>query len=354
MIIILSLKAMKIFKNIKLSPLILLIVLGSEQILASEVNLYTSRHYDTDDELYERFTKQTGIKVNVLSAKGNALIEKIRSEGDRSPADVFVTVDAGNLWKLQKDGFFQSIKSPVIKKIVPTRLRGPNDEWVGLAKRSRVIFYNPNRVSKTELQNLSYEDLSEQKWQGRIVVRSSNNLYNQSLVASLIAHNGIEETEKWGKAFVNNFARKPQGNDRAQIIAVANGEADIAIANSYYIGLMLSGKKGEDQKIAAEKVGMYFPNQNGRGAHINISGAGILKSSKNTKNSEKFIEFLLSEIAQNHIVNNTYEYPVLFGVKSNKNISKFGENFKEDELSVSNYGKFNPEAVKLMDRIGWK
>ncbi len=354
MIIILSLKAMKIFKNIKLSPLILLIVLGSEQIFASEVNLYTSRHYDTDDELYERFTEKTGIKVNVLSAKGNALIEKIRSEGDRSPADVFVTVDAGNLWKLQKDGFFQSIKSPVIKKTVPERLRGPNDEWVGLAKRARVIFYNPNSVSKTELKNLSYEDLSEQKWIGRIVIRSSNNLYNQSLVASLIAHNGIEETEKWGKAFVNNFARKPQGNDRAQIIAVANGEADIAIANSYYIGLMLSGKKGEDQKIAAEKVGMYFPNQNGRGTHINISGAGILKSSKNTKNSEKFIEFLLSEIAQNHIVNNTYEYPVLSGVKSNKNISKFGENFKEDELSVSNYGKFNPEAVKLMDRIGWK
>ena len=341
-------------KKIKYILLLLVTILGSELSFASEVNLYTSRHYDTDDALYEEFTKQTGIKVNVISAKGKALIEKIKSEGGRSPADIFITVDAGNLWKLQKDGFFQSFESSKIKATVPTRLRGPNDEWVGLAKRSRVIFYNPDRVTKSELQNLSYEDLSDAKWKGRIVIRSSNNLYNQSLVASLISHHGIEETEKWAKSFVSNFARKPQGNDRAQIMAVANGEADIAIANSYYIGLMLSGKKGTDQKNAAEKVKLLFPNQNGRGTHINISGAGILKSSQNKENAEKLIEFLLSRSAQSHIVNNTYEYPILSDVKPNINILKFGDGFKEDQLSVSNYGEFNPEAVKLMDRVGWE
>ena len=170
----------------------------------------------------------------------------------------------------------------------------------------------------------------------------------------MIAHNGVEETEKWAKLFVSNFARKPQGNDRAQIMAVANGEADIAIANSYYIGLMLSGKKGSEQKNAAQKVGLHFPNQSGRGTHINISGAGILKSSKNKENAEKLIEFLLSKYAQSHIVNNTYEYPILSEVQPNFYILKFGESFKEDQLSVSNYGEFNPAAVKLMDRVGWE
>ena len=341
-------------KEIKFSSFFLLIILSSELIFASEVNLYTSRHYDTDDVLYQEFTDQSGIKVNVISAKGKALVEKLKSEGDRSPADIFITVDAGNLWKLQKDGFFQSIESSKIKSIVPKRLRGPNDEWVGLAKRSRVLFYNPENVSKEELKNLSYEDLSNPIWKGRIAIRSSNNLYNQSLVASLIAHNGVKETEKWAKSFVSNFARKPQGNDRAQIMAVANGEADIAIANSYYIGLMLSGKKGSEQKNAAQKVGLHFPNQSGRGTHINISGAGILKSSKNKENAEKLIEFLLSKYAQSHIVNNTYEYPIISEVQPNFYILKFGESFKEDQLSVSNYGEFNPAAVKLMDRVGWE
>lgn len=338
--------------KIKLTIFIFFIL--TEVSFASEVNVYTSRHYDTDENLYDIFTEETGIKVNIITAKGNALIEKIKAEDSNTSADVFITVDAGNLWKLQKEGFFQSIESTEIKSTVPKRLRGPNDEWVGLAKRSRVIFYNPDKVSNDELDNLSYENLSDSKWKGRVAIRSSNNLYNQSLVASLIAHNGIEKTEKWAKGLVNNFARKPQGNDRAQIIAVANGEADIAIANSYYIGLMLSGEKGEAQKKAAMKVGLHFPNQNGRGTHINISGAGIIKHSKNKENAEKFIEFLLSKKAQIHIINNTYEYPILENVKPHKNILIFGEDFKEDSLSVTNYGKFNPEAVKLMDRVGWQ
>ena len=333
---------------------ILILALFGQVSSANEVNVYTSRHYDSDPGLYQEFTNETGVKVNIISGKGSALLERIKAEGKNSPADIFFTVDAGNLWKLQKDGYFLSIESNKIKDTVPKRLRGPNDEWVGLAKRSRVIFYNPDKVSLDELKNLSYESLSEPKWRGRVAIRSSSNLYNQSLVASLIAHNGIKETENWAKGFVKNFVRKPQGNDRAQIIAVANGEADIAIANSYYIGLMLSGEKGEAQQSAAKKVGLHFPNQNGRGTHINISGAGIIKYTKNKENAERFIEFLLSERAQTHIVNNTYEYPILENIKPNKNILIFGENFKEDNLSVTNYGKFNPEAVKLMDRVGWQ
>ena len=321
---------------------------------AKEVNLYTSRHYDSDDALYQKFTDATGIKVNVISGKGKALMERLASEGANSPADVFITVDAGNLWKVQKDGMFQSINSDTINSIVPENLRGPNSEWVGIAKRSRVIYYNPVKVSAEDMEGLTYEDLSDPKWKGRVAIRSSGNMYNQSLVASLIVNNGIDATEKWANRFVGNFARKPEGNDRAQIMAVANGEADIAVANSYYIGLMLSGKKGDEQQAAARKVELHFPGQDGRGAHINVSGAGLMKNAPNADNAIRFIEFLLSEEAQSHIVNNTYEFPMLEGVAPSDLIAQFGSGFKEDQTSVASYGEFNPEAVKLMDRVGWQ
>ena len=257
---------------------------------AKEVNLYTSRHYDSDAALYQKFTDATGIKVNVISGKGNALMERLASEGANSPADVFITVDAGNLWKVQKDGMFQSINSSTIDSIVPENLRGPNNEWVGIAKRSRVIYYNPVNVSAEDMEGLTYEDLSDPKWKGRVAIRSSGNMYNQSLVASLIANNGVDATEKWAHRFVGNFARKPEGNDRAQIMAVANGEADVAVANSYYIGLMLSGKKGEEQQAAARKVELHFPGQDGRGAHINVSGAGLMKNAPNAINAVKLMD----------------------------------------------------------------
>ena len=281
-------------------------------------------------------------------------MERLASEGASSPADVFITVDAGNLWKVQKDGMFQSINSSMVDNIVPANLRGPNNEWVGIAKRSRVMYYNPVTVSSDEMEGLSYEDLSDPKWKGRVAIRSSGNMYNQSLVSSLIANHGVDATEAWAKDFVGNFARKPEGNDRAQIMAVANGEADIAVANSYYIGLMLSGKKGEEQQSAARKVELHFPGQNGRGAHINVSGAGLLKNAPNKGNAVKFIEFLLTDEAQSHIVNNTYEFPMREGVAPSDLIAQFGSGFKEDQTAVASYGEFNPEAVKLMDRAGWQ
>ena len=334
-------------------PVIIIFNQNKERTSDQEVNVYTSRHYDADDLLYEEFTKETGIKVNIISGKGSALIERLKAEGSNSPGDVFFTVDAGNLANFQKQGFLQPIQSEAIKKIVPKELRGENNEWVAVAKRARVIFYNPELVNENEIENINYEDLGDENWKGRIVIRSSSNMYNQSLVSSLISNLGIPQTEKWASNLVSNFARKPQGNDRSQIMAVANQEASIAIANTYYIGIMLSGKGGQDQLNAAKKVKIAFPNQDNRGAHINISGGGVLKYAPNRENAEKFLEFLLSEKAQNHIVNNTFEYPVLETIKPHPLIENFGV-FKMDKTSVSDFGKYNPEAVKLMDRVNWQ
>lgn len=349
---------MKINKFLLLALLIVPITLvfltkTNEEVQNEEVNIYTSRHYDADNLLYEQFTKKTGIKVNIISGKGSALIERLKAEGINSPGDVFFTVDAGNLANFQKQGFLQSIQSEIIKQSVPVELRGENDEWVAVAKRARVIFYNPELVSEGEIKDINYEDLASDVWKNGIAIRSSSNMYNQSLVSSLISNLGIDETEKWAKGLVSNFARKPQGNDRSQIMAVANKEASIAIANTYYIGIMLSGKGGKEQLNAAQKVKIAFPNQNNRGAHINVSGGGVLKHSPNRENAEKFLEFLLSEEAQVHIVNNTFEYPVLESVKPHPIIESFGD-FKMDKTSIADFGKYNPEAVKLMDRVSWQ
>ena len=335
------------------SSIILIFINTNDEVQSEEVNIYTSRHYDADDLLYKQFTKNTGIEVNIIAGKGSALIERLKAEGANSPGDVFFTVDAGNLANFQKQGFLQPIQSETIKQVVPVELRGENDEWVAVAKRARVIFYNPELVNENEIKNINYEDLSNDMWKGKIVIRSSSNMYNQSLVSSLISNLGIEKTEEWAKGLVANFSRKPQGNDRSQIMAVANKEASIAIANTYYIGIMLSGKGGEDQLNAAKKVKIAFPNQGNRGTHINISGGGILKHSPNRENAEKFLEFLLSKDAQNHIVNNTFEYPVLGSVKPHPLIENFGE-FKMDQTSVADFGKYNPDAVKLMDRVNWQ
>ena len=342
---------MQTYKKIITTILLLLVISGCAPV--NEVNIYTSRHYDVDDILYAEFTKKTGIKVNIISGSGGALMERLKAEGVNSPGDVFFTVDAGNLANFQKEGFLQSITSENIKNIVPIELRGKNDEWVAIAKRARVIFYNPESVSNEEIANINYEDLAKPRWKNRVVVRSSSNMYNQSLVASLISNLGEENTETWAKGLVDNFARKPQGNDRAQLMAVANGQADIAIANTYYLGMMLSGKGGPEQQVAAAKLRIAFPNQTNRGAHVNISGGGILKHSPNKENAEKFLEFLLTEGAQSHIVNNTFEYPILETVEPHELIAGFGT-FNMDKTSVADFGEYNPAAVKLMDRAGWK
>ena len=320
---------------------------------ANEVNIFSARHYDSDVQLYEKFTQKTGISVNVLSGKDKALQKRIIEEGKDCVADLYITADAGRLGDLQRKGMFQRASSKALKKAIPSNFRSPY--WFGIAKRARVIYYSPDRLNESDLKGLSYEDLADPKWKGKVVIRKSNNIYNQSLVASLIANNGKNKTAEWAKGLVNNMARKPKGNDRAQILAVAAGEADLAVANTYYIALMLSGKKGPEQQAAAKKVRPFFPNQDDRGTHMNISGGGVLKHSPNKANAIKLLEFLLTKEAQEHIVNNTYEYPMIEGVKPNQLIAQFGLNFKQDlKTKVSSYGKIQAHALKIMTEAGWE
>ena len=336
-------------KFIVASLLFLSSMLGN--VFANEVNVFTSRHYESDIELYKKFTEQTGIKVNVISGEDGALQKRIKEEDKDSKADLYITADAGKLGAFEAEGLFQTgASSNLIKSVVPEQLR--TEYWVGIAKRARVIFYDPSRT--TPDPNLSYEDLSYPEFKGKIVIRQSNSVYNQSLVASLIENDGLEETKIWVKEFVKNFARPAKGNDRSQILAVAAGEADYAIANTYYIALMLSGEKGSEQEVAARKVKILFPNQKGRGTHMNISGAGILKYAPNKDNAVKLLEFLVTPEAQKHIVNNTFEYPIIGGVEPSPLISQFGLNFKQDlETNVSTFAKRQAEALRIMTEAGW-
>ena len=321
--------------------------------LSSEVNIFSARHYDSDIQLYEKFTKKTGIKVNVVSGKDKALQKRIMEEGKTCKADIYITADAGRLGAFQQKGMFQKISSKVLKSKVPSNFR--TSYWYGIAKRARIIYYSPERVSESDLIGMTYEDLADAKWKGRVVIRKSNNIYNQSLVASLIQNNGKKKTAEWAKGLVNNLARDSKGNDRAQILAVAAGEADLAVANTYYLALMLSGKKGPEQQAAANKVKPFFPNQDGRGTHMNISGVGILKYAPNKANAIKLIEFLLTKEAQEHIVNNTFEYPMIEDVKPHKLVAQMGLGFKQDlKTKVSSYGKRQAEALEIMLEAKWK
>jgi len=333
---------------------ILLFVLGVFNNLANanEVNVFSSRHYDSDIQLYEKFTSLTGIKVNVVSGKDKALQKRMIEEGNDSKADIYITADAGRLGAFDQKEMFQKLNSSKIEKQVPKNLRSEN--WTGIAKRARILYYSKDRVNSSEIQNLTYENLADTKWKNRIAIRKSDNIYNQSLIASLIHNNGKKNVEVWMKSFVNNFARSPKGNDRAQILAVAAGEADLAVANTYYYALMLSGQKGEEQQNAAKKVIPFFPNQSERGTHINISGGGILKNSPNPENARKLLEFLLTKEAQTHIVQNTFEYSILDNVEPHELIKKMGE-FKQDlNTPVKNYIKYQSDAFEMMLKAGWK
>ena len=337
-----------------LSIFTLVFGLITSSVFSAEVNVFSARHYDSDIQLYEKFTKSTGIKVNVVSGKDKALQKRIIEEGEDCVADLYITADAGRLGAFQKKGMLQKAGwSKSIKDSVPSNFRSA--EWVGIAKRARIIYYSPERVSANELNSMTYEGLADPKWKGRLVIRKSDNIYNQSLVASLIKNNGKKNTANWAKSVVSNMARTPKGNDRAQILAVAAGEADIAVANTYYHALMLSGKKGEAQQSAAKKVKPFFPNQQDRGTHMNISGAGMLKYAPNKSNAVKLIEFLLTPEAQEHIVNNTYEYPMIEGISPNSLVPGQDMAFKQDlNTKVKSYGAKQADALEVMLAAGWK
>ena len=338
----------------KLGVISILFAFISSFALAAEVNVYSARHYDSDIQLYEKFTKKTGIKVNVVSGKDKALQKRIIEEGKDCQADLYITADAGRLGAFQAKGMLQRAGwSKSIKDAVSNNFRSA--QWIGIAKRARIMYYSPERVSANDLNGMTYEGLTDPKWKGRVVIRKHNNIYNQSLVASLIKNNGKTATATWAKGVVANMARDSKGNDRAQILAVAAGEADIAVANSYYYALMLSGKKGAEQQAAAKKVMPFFPNQQGRGTHMNISGAGMLKYAPNKDNAVKLVEFLLTKEAQEHIVNNTFEYPMIVGVSPNELVPGADLSFKQDlKTSVKSYGDKQADAIEVMKAAGWK
>jgi iron(III) transport system substrate-binding protein len=315
-----------------------------------EVNLYSARHYDTDRQIYESFTKKTGIKVNLVEADADKLIERIKGEGAKSPADVLITVDAGRLWRAQQSGLLVPISSKVLTAAVSASLREPQGHWFGLSKRARVIVYNKAKVKPSELS--TYEALADSKWKGRLLSRSSTHVYNQSLVGSILAANGPQKTEQWARGIVDNFARPPEGNDTAQIKAVASGVADLTLVNTYYVARLIKSSKAEDKDVAS-KVGVFFPNQKGRGTHINISGGGVVKTAPNRQAAIKFLEHLVSKEAQEIFAKSNNEYPVISGVGVDSAVAGLGK-FKEDKLNAAVIGRNNAEALKIMDRAGWK
>ena len=328
---------------------------ASSVVMASEVNVFNARHYKADGELYSKFTNMTGIKVNLINGKSGALEKRILSEGADSSADLYITADAGRCGAMDAKGALQSgLTSAAIKDAVPKTFR--TNKWVGIAKRARIIYYSPERVTGAELSGMTYEGLADPKWKGRLVIRKSSNIYNKSLVASLIKNNGKKATAEWAEGVVANMARTPTGNDRAQIMAVAAGEADIAVANTYYLALMLSGKKGAEQQEAAKKVKAFFPNQNDRGTHMNVSCAALVKGASNKANAIKLVEFLLTPQSQEHFTNNTFEFPMINGVSpSPLVVNNLGLDFKQDmKTKLSSYGKNQAAAVEVMTAAGWK
>jgi iron(III) transport system substrate-binding protein len=319
---------------------------GGEQV----VNLYTDRHYDTDEELYKAFTAETGVKVNVVKGKSDELIERLKREGKDTEADLLITADAGRLYRAKEEGLLQAVDSATLKNSIPENLRDPDNQWFGLTVRARVIVYSKDRVKPSELS--TYEDLTNPKWKGKILVRSSSNIYNQSLLASFIAIKGEEWAKNWAKGIVANMAREPEGNDTDQAIAVAAGQGDLAIMNTYYFGRLLNSSDPEQKKIG-ESLGVFFPDQDGAGTHINVSGIGLTKESKNKENAIKFMEFLASEKAQKQFAESNFEYPVNPNVESAELLKSWGE-FKTQNINLSKLGELNSQAVKIFDEVGWK
>ena len=333
--------------------IIILIFFSCESVKeVQEVNLYSQRHYAVDELQYENFTKLTGIKVNVTKANADELIQRLKNEGEKTEADLFITVDVGKLWQAGDMGLLQKINSDIINPNINPSLLDKNNYWVPVTYRSRILVYSNERVNKSELS--SYEDLANDKWKDRILVRSSSNSYNQALMSSLVANLGIEETQKWSAAIVKNFARNPKGNDRDQVKAIAAGQGDVAIVNSYYIGLLLSSQNEEELK-AGKSVSVFFPNQaeNQRGAHINVSGIALTKNSSNRENAIKLIKYLQTDEAQKTYVDNTYEYSVNPSISPNEIVRGWGD-FKMDDLDLNLLGSKRDEAIRIFDKSGWK
>ena len=316
---------------------------------AQEVlNLYSSRHYQTDEALYSGFAEKTGIEINRIEGDADELIERIKNEGANSPADVLLTVDAGRIWRAEEAGLLQPVDSEVLNEAIPENLRQPDGLWFGFSTRARVIYYDKTKVQAGEIT--SYEDLADPKWKGRICIRSSSNMYNQSLLSSIIEANGEDAAQKWAAAVNSNLARDPAGGDTDQIRAVGAGECDVAVGNTYYFVRLM---KDPEEKELVEKIGVVFPNQDGRGTHVNVSAAGVVKTAPHKEAAVKFLEYLASPEAQRYFADGNNEYPVVAGVDPNPALKSLGD-FKVDPVNVAVYGQNQAEAQKLYDAVGWK
>ena len=315
-----------------------------------EVNIYSHRHYDTDKQLYKMFEQNTGIKVNIVKAKANELMKRLEKEGKNSPADILITSDAARLYIAQQKGLLQTVNSKVLNELVPTNLRQKDGYWYALTKRARVIVYNKDKVDLSTLS--TYDALTKPELKGKVLIRKASNIYNQSLLSSMIANDGEKSAKAWAKAMVNNFARTPKGSDRDQMKAVAANVGDVAVVNTYYVGKLLNSKKTSEVEVG-KKMGVFFPNQNTNGTHVNISGAGVTKYSKNKENAVKLLEFLVSPKAQSMFAEANYEYPVNKNVEPSKLLKSWGT-FKEDTLALEELGANNAKAVKIFNEVKWK
>jgi len=320
---------------------------GQEKV----VNVYSARHYQTDEALYANFTKATGIKVNRIEAGEDAVIERIRNEGARSPADVMITVDAGRLWRAEQLGLFQPVKSASLESRIPANLREPSGLWFGFSTRARVIAYNKDKVRPGEIS--TYEELADPKWKGRVCMRSSTNVYNLSLMGALIDHLGEAKAEAWAKGVHANLAQEPKGGDTDQLKAVAAGQCDVTVSNQYYYARLARSDKPEEKQIA-RRLAVVFPNQSSWGTHVNISGAGVVKNAPHRDNAVKFLEYLASDGAQRYFADGNNEWPVVASVKvDNPVLNALGE-FKRDRVNVAVLGKNQPSSQKIYDRVAWK
>lgn len=317
---------------------------------SQEVNVYTARHYEVDDEIFKKFTDETGIKVNVVKGKAEELIERLKREGESTQADLFITVDGGVLANAKQNDVLQPVESDVINENVPEHFRDTDNNWIGMATRARIIAYAKDRVKPEDLS--TYEDLATDKWAGKVLVRSSTSLYNQSLLASFIELNGEEKAEEWANGIVKNFARQPDGGDRDQAKAIAAGTGDVAIMNTYYVGLLANSEDPEEVKVA-DGIGVFYPNQETNGTHVNISGVGLTKYSKNKDNAIKLIEYITSVETQEFLSANNYEFPVNPNAKKPELLQSWGE-FKMQELNFDTLGEHNKKAIEIFNKVGWK
>jgi iron(III) transport system substrate-binding protein len=315
------------------------------------VNLYSARHYSTDEALYTNFTKQTGIKINRIEAGEDALLQRIKAEGANSPADVFLTVDAGRLWIADQDGIFAPVQSKILNDRIPAAYRLASGTWYGFSSRARVMVVDKAKVKPGDIAN--YEDLADPKWKGQVCTRSGSHVYTLSLISSIIEHNGAAKAEDWAKGVTANLARQPKGGDTDQVKAVAAGECAISLTNTYYLARLMKSQKPEDRAVM-EKVRVVWPNSSNRGVHMNVSGGGVLKHSPNKENAIKFLEYLASDQAQAYFANGNNEWPVAKTADfKNAELESLGK-FKEDSVNMIALGKNQRVAQEIVNRVGWK